>query len=122
MTPNIKGIQLRQEAVERKSGGLEDGGHVLLRCSNCDAILMDIWRTRPHEPDTWKVKATCPFCGDCSFVQEIQGGFHIGGYGEVKEDGSDDFPSTVIEEFTCEGDTFIYIIRKAHPDAKPLKR
>jgi len=118
------GRKVREEEVAEKiAGNLQDGNHIYPACSNCNAILMDIWRTRPHETETWKIRATCPFCGDSSFVIEVQGGFHIGGYGEIKEDDAeDDIPSTVVEEFQCDGDTFNFTIKKANPDAKPLTR
>jgi hypothetical protein len=74
--------RLREEEVEAKPiAGLKDGGHVYLHCSNCRALLADLWRTRPHEPDVWKVRCNCPWCGDVSFITEVQGGFHPAGYG-----------------------------------------
>jgi hypothetical protein len=83
---------------------------------------MDIWRTRPHEPETWKVKANCPFCGDESFTTDVKGGFHIGGYGVVKDDDpSSDVPSTKVDHFETEGETFKFFIVKARADAKPVR-
>lgn len=117
---NLK--KVREEEVEAKSPeGLRDGGHILLSCSNCNAILADVWRTRPHERDIWKVRCTCPFCGDKSFSVEIQGGFHLGGYGKVKADSvDDDFASTVMDNYDIQGDTFIFTMKKASENAKPI--
>lgn len=98
--------------------GLQDGGHIYVKCSNCRAILMDIWRTRPHETETWKVKATCPFCGDESFETPIQGGFHFGGYGKMINE-TEDIPSTIVGKFDIDGDTFQFEILKAK-DGQPL--
>ena len=68
--------------------GLKDGGHVIIRCSNCDRPLVDIWRTRPemNDPRTkkifeWKFIAECCYCSDKSYVTTVLGGVHIGGYG-----------------------------------------
>lgn len=103
--------------------GLKDGGHVLVECSNCRAILLDVWITRPHEKETWKVRASCPFCGDESFPVTVKGGFHVGGYGQVKEDDPDsDWPSTVIDKSDIRGDLYYFKVIKATPDAKPIKK
>jgi hypothetical protein len=102
--------------------GLQNGGHLYPKCSNCAALLMDIFVTRPHEPEVWKVRAECPFCGDCSFTIEVKGGFHMGGYGTPREeDSDDDIPSTVVEDFTVQGDTFVFIVKKAGPDARAVR-
>ena len=62
----------------RDSIGLEDGGHVILKCSNCDAPLINLWITTPNLETEMPVQADCPHCGDHSFKQTINGGFHIG--------------------------------------------
>lgn len=115
---------VREEEIPDKGPeGLSDGGHVYPACSNCDAILMDIFRTRPHEPETWKIKANCPFCGDASFITEIRGGFHCGGYGILKkDDDSDDIPITTADFDRIDGDTFLFTVRKAKENVKPVTR
>lgn len=123
MQGKMKLSRVREEDVGEKSPeGLRDDGHVLLSCSNCRAALMDVWRTRPHEPQTWKVRATCPFCGDKSFVREVRGGFHNGGIALSRDDEPDEDKavSTVVESFDIQGDTFLFTVKKAHPNAKPL--
>ncbi len=100
-----------------------DAGHVYLDCSACGAALLDVWSTRPGEPHTWKLRANCPFCGDSSFVTEIKGGFHPAGYGTPKQDDPDDvIPSTEHDGFDVRGDVVIFRVRKAGPDAKPVRR
>ncbi len=107
----------------REPEGLTDGGHIYPACSNCRAILMDIFITRPHEKDVWKVKATCPFCGDASFAVEVKGGFHMGGYGVIKPDNEDeDIASTVVDSHQIIGDTIVFKIMKASANAKPIVR
>lgn len=102
--------------------GLADGGHVHVACSNCQAGLLDIWRTRPHEKDVWKVRANCPFCGNASYEYEIRGGFHSGGFGVVRpEDEDETIASTVIINIRTVDDTFFFETMKARPDALPVK-
>lgn len=123
MSRQVKLTRVREEVVESKGPeGLRDDGHVIVCCSNCRAALVDIWRTRPHEPQEWKVRATCPFCGDKSFTATIKGGFHQGGVALAKDDEPDEDKavSTVVESFDIVGDTFLFTVKKATPDAKPL--
>lgn len=127
-----QGLKLtKDEPREVEPRGLEDGGHVIVRCSNCNAGLLDIWRTLPHavNPRTgkvfqWKVRANCPFCGDRSFVTEVEGVFHVGGYGEVKHDNEDDdIPSTVIQgtDVNDRTGTYDFTLVKASHVAKPIR-
>ncbi len=82
--------------------GLKDAGHFIIECSNCLKPLVDLWLTRPGERIrykdgkeiktlnvVWKVQATCCYCGDHSFVQEIQGGFHSGPIFESRGENDD---------------------------------
>ena len=73
--------------------GLEDGGHVIIDCSVCKKHLSDIWVTRPNEIDPktgkvfeWNFRIECCYCGGLSYITTIQGGLHIGGYGEFTDD------------------------------------
>lgn len=115
--------RVREEEVpEVVPEGLQDGGHVYVACSNCRAGLMDIWRTRPYEQETWIVQANCPFCHDVSFQVKVQGGFHYGGYGVPKEDDEDDvIASTIVEHFETVGNIFQFTIKKASDDARPIR-
>jgi len=118
------------EAKAKDKVGLEDGGHVYISCSNCDATLMDIWRTMPNainpqtqKPFFWEIIANCPFCGDKSYKVPVEGIFHSGGYGKIKEDDPEqDIPSTVVEDFNSEGNVITFNIKKASEDAKPIRR
>lgn len=70
---------------------IQDGGVVLFRCSDCRAKLMEIWRTRPNEPETYYLQAKCPYCGDHSPVTAVKGGFSgPAGIVEVSPDQPDD--------------------------------
>ena len=57
---------------------IKDDGHVILSCSNCRKDLVDIWLTHHDMPVKTTIIATCGYCGDKSFSQEIAGIFHIG--------------------------------------------
>lgn len=59
--------------------GIQDGGHILIECSNCQCPLVDVWITRPHEESKYIFeKIRCPWCLDYSFQKEVKGGFHLG--------------------------------------------
>lgn len=105
--------------------GLKDGGHVLLRCSNCNKPLCDIFVTQPgkkmpgtNEPFEWRVRARC--CYGCknhegkpetSYIEKIIGLYHLGGHGipnPANPDDPDDnivvtVPVQAIEETDSEG-------------------
>lgn len=51
--------------------------HVKLKCSNCEKDLVDIWFGVPSQ-QVFKLRATCPYCGDKSFIKEIKGNFFLG--------------------------------------------
>lgn len=124
-------MQAKVDTGERvaEKVGLVDGGHVYIRCSNCEAILMDIWRTSPDainpltkKPFLWKIRANCPFCGDHSFITEVAGLIHAGGYGSpVPDDPEADIPSTCIDTQEVSNDTLHFTIRKANEHAKPVR-
>lgn len=101
--------------------GLSDGKHNLISCSNCNALLLDIWVTRPHETHTYKIRAICPWCGDHSYVTKVTGGFHFGGCGTQKSQDPDDcVESTCVGDQTTNGDVFEFLVLKANKNAKPI--
>lgn len=104
--------------------GVVDGGHVYLKCSNCRALLVDVFRTRPHEPEVWDLRAACCWCGDNSFRTQVKGGFHVGGIAIAKADEPDEdrAVSTIVESPDVQGDTFSFPVKKAHEHAKPVYR
>lgn len=57
---------------------VEDGGTLIIKCSNCGTELVEIWKTRPNVQVKTKVVVLCDICGDKSFSKIINGGFHIG--------------------------------------------
>jgi hypothetical protein len=78
------------DRTKRQLAGLVDGGHFVLKCSNCDKPLVDIWKTRPKEtldgsPVKTRLQAECCYCGDHSKAEVVIGGFHPGGYGQGEE-------------------------------------
>jgi DNA-directed RNA polymerase subunit RPC12/RpoP len=76
--------------------GLEDGGHIFLTCSNCKSKLVDIWVTSPQIKAKFKYQANCPFCGDKSYIKEVEGGIcYAGIYKQIDEDN--DKPITLVE-------------------------
>lgn len=122
---------LKTTKVERvgeyEPEGLQHGGNVHIRCSNCNAILMDILISRPKEPQTWKVQASCPFCPprpdgkpESSYPVDIKGGFHAGGYGKMIDEDQD-IPSTSIDYNEYLDNEIIYFyMTKASEHAVPL--
>ncbi len=89
-------IKCQVEKKEWVPVGLVDGGHNILKCSNCGKSLVDVWVTTKSEVRT-TFRANCPFCGDKSFSQEVKGLCHIG----CMED-------TIIENFE-EKDNITYV-------------
>jgi hypothetical protein len=92
------------QPLTRNVGPLQDGGHVIIRCSGCNKPLVDIWRTRPNQidprtnkPFEWKFIAECCYCGDKSYLTTVLGGFHIGGYGINSADANEAYEKTSIE-------------------------
>ena len=55
-----------------------DGTHIILKCSNCNKELVDVWQTRKWGSGA-RLRAKCPYCNDYSFIEEIPNGFHLGG-------------------------------------------
>lgn len=113
---------------ERPRLGLKDGGHVILRCSNCDRPLADVFVTQPgklvpgtNTPFTWRLRARC--CYGCtrpngspehSFIETVEGLYHLGGYGEDNPDDPEDsrvvtVPVRTVDEYDSEGNAVMTI-------------
>ncbi len=101
-----------KQAESRPSGGLEDGGHIFLDCSDCGKKLVDIWIQRPSEHIKFKYRASCPYCGDESFSKEISGGIAFGGIAENPED-EDSKMLTIVENFESKDGYWLFNVRKA---------
>lgn len=127
-------VKIQDEREDAPRFGAVDGGHHYLSCSNCDAVLVDLLVTHPGETDfSWSVKAgNCPFCDEDpktaplggSYVHPVKGLFVCGGYGEVRDDSPiDDTASTFIDEsYVDDNDVHVFIVRKAGPNARPIKK
>lgn len=78
-TNRTDNIHTRKELQEEIKGTfLDDGGHTIIKCSNCGKELCDIWVIRPTIQIDSEITASCDFCGDKSFVQYIRGQFSLG--------------------------------------------
>ena len=84
------GIDIGGPGAPRPRLGLEDGGFVSLSCSNCRKPLATLWVTKPRADIVWRVRASCPYCGDKSYIQEVRGLFHPAGHGIPNPDNPDD--------------------------------
>jgi hypothetical protein len=100
---------------------IKDGGHVIIRCSNCNKPLVDIWRTRPDAKDPatgktfeFKFVAECCYCKDISYITTVQGVFHIGGYGVNTDDGNEAYEkTTIIDQLEMPGREDVTLIKTA---------
>lgn len=57
---------------------LKNGEHRIIKCSNCGKSLCDIWITQPDLDVHSEIVASCDYCKDKSFIEEVDGKFHIG--------------------------------------------
>ena len=56
----------------------EDGRKTIVRCSNCETELIEIWVTRPNAPLKSTINTNCGHCGDKAFEVKIPGMFLLG--------------------------------------------
>lgn len=101
-------------AEPKEKVGLKDGGHVILRCSNCDKGLVDIWIVKPDMPVEFDCLAKCCFCGDVSETVKIKGRFARSGYStnETPEDPDAAKMLTLIDRIEATGDKVIFHTKK----------
>lgn len=92
------------KATKKTKIGLEDGGHIILECSNCLCPLVDVFVTSPKMDVSIDVVAHCYKCKDKSFIKKIKGGFHPGGtdYSVITNINLDN--PEVAEFFTAKGE------------------
>ena len=57
---------------------MSDEGRKILKCSNCSREIVEIWVKNSNNKQT-KIRAECCYCGDLSYVAEVNGEFYIGG-------------------------------------------
>lgn len=93
----------RKFAERCREDFVEDGGRIIIECSNCKAKLVEIWRTRPHVQVKTNVIAKCGLCGDKSFTKTIGGGFHMA----PVENGRVMLSNTEQGETTMDGDILV---------------
>lgn len=87
---------------------LVDCGEKDIKCSSCNKILLHFRIYLPQDECVQKIKATCPFCGDASFITSIYGRAHIGPVGKDEH-----LPPTIIEDIdSLDNGVFLYKIRK----------
>lgn len=79
--------------------------HKIINCSACSRPLLKLLLTMPDLDVTMDVVANCPYCGDKSFVETIQGDFRPAGYFEEKPDDTEDVvPYTEIIDIDADFD------------------
>jgi RNA polymerase subunit RPABC4/transcription elongation factor Spt4 len=67
----------------------------IIECSSCQKKLANL-RVDEKEAIDWKIKASCPYCGDTSFTQEFRGLFQYCGI-EKEIDGVFQ-PETIVSD------------------------
>lgn len=88
------------QAVAPIPKGLIDGGHIYLKCSNCNKDLVDIWITQPTAPFKWRAKAKCWNCGDESYWKDFKGRFAAAGFSkETTDEDYDNLTKLLAPEF-----------------------
>ena len=65
-------------ALYRATEFIEDGKKTIIKCSRCEAELVEIWIIRPKAKISTTITAECPHCGDKSFGVQIEGQYCIG--------------------------------------------
>lgn len=90
---------------------LKNGTKSILSCSMCGKSLLEIWITQPNVDMVTKVQATCPYCPERSFVNEVRGKFHAGPiFHEVNPETFDDVQITVIKDVVNENNKTTFIM------------
>lgn len=92
----------------------EKGDSIQFSCSSCRKLLCELIVTKPEMNSTYKYLATCPYCGDKSFVKEITGGIVMGGVGEFDETSptcDDRKTYTIIDRIEYKDPVVIHIIK-----------
>jgi hypothetical protein len=108
--------KLKQEdEKEKPKEGLVDGGHVIIKCSNCNKPLVDVLIVKPNEkksdgtPFIWKCVAECCYCSDKSFITEIKGIFRAAGFiVEDKENPEHYTEITNLDDIVIDEDNILF--------------
>ena len=83
--------------AELDSHQIQSGEKIVLRCSNCNTDLVEVWITRPDATLKTKIRAQCWRCGDSSYEKTINGLFHLG-HVESEQSQISDVEADIIEQ------------------------
>lgn len=79
-----------EEQDKERTFGLKDGGHVILKCSNCNKPVFSLWVVKPNFDFEASYKATCPYCDGKTYTKKIKGQITTGGIPKNGDYYSDD--------------------------------
>jgi DNA-directed RNA polymerase subunit RPC12/RpoP len=84
----IKSGETKTRDREDRLRDIED---IFIKCSNCSKRLVHVKRIKEDDNISSNIRASCPFCGDKSFIKVVSGRFAF-----VEIDGVKitDFPMT----------------------------
>jgi hypothetical protein len=68
----------------RKSKSIENGGTIIIECSNCHKPLVEVMVIRPDARIKSDITVQCPFCGDKSFKKMVEGQMCLGYTGDLR--------------------------------------
>lgn len=85
---------------------VEDLPEVQIKCSSCSKPLMNVKVYVKNAPISHKIKASCPFCGDESFVKDFSGMILIG---PVGKDQSNNYTIIADIDMRADGVSFFKI-------------
>jgi hypothetical protein len=68
---------------------LSDNGHVILKCSSCSKDLVDLFVVKKDDSLKWKTVAHCCYCGDRSYITEVNGMFRPCGIMQLSDSDPD---------------------------------
>lgn len=66
-----------------------------IKCANCKKKLVEIVKVKENESKVYEIKASCPFCGDSSFIYRISGQIFIQAASGVT---IEDMPMEIVNE------------------------
>lgn len=88
---------------------IKDNGNLILKCSNCQKPLVDLFIVDSSANFNWKCVAECCFCGDKSFITDVKGMFRPGGCITVDEKNPDHFLyDTYIDDIIYDEEKIIF--------------
>lgn len=92
---------------------IKDCGNIILKCSNCNKPLVDLLITDSEADIKWKCVAECCYCGDKSFITEINGMFRPGGCITIDRNNPDHFvQNTLLIDIINDEDKIVFKTEK----------